>query len=167
MQPEVHCARITTDEGKFDICYSAHGVCRLEFPHGGRAANPGVLEPLPAGVRQWHAMATVALRQMVAGVPDPLLPPLDLSSGTSFQQSVWKGLLRIPWGQVRSYAEVAREIGSPRAARAVGMACGANPIPVFVPCHRVVAAGHKLGGFSGGLHWKTRLLASERVLLTV
>jgi O-6-methylguanine DNA methyltransferase len=86
---------------------------------------------------------------------------LDLTTGTAFQRSVWRALQRIPYGATKSYGEIAREIGSPGAARAVGMACGRNPIPILVPCHRVVAHGHKLGGFSAGLHWKKRLLALE------
>jgi methylated-DNA-[protein]-cysteine S-methyltransferase len=86
---------------------------------------------------------------------------LDLDSGTNFQQQVWQALLHIPTGQTRSYGEVAAAIRHPKAVRAVGAACGANPIPVLVPCHRVLAAGRRLGGFSAGLDWKTRLLARE------
>ena len=68
-------------------------------------------------------------------------------------------------GKTKSYGEVARAIGKPKAVRAVGGACGANPIPVLIPCHRVLAANRKLGGFSGGLNWKRKLLAQERVSL--
>jgi O-6-methylguanine DNA methyltransferase len=91
------------------------------------------------------------------------LPPLDVSSGTVFQQRVWSALRKIRCGQTRSYGDIARVIGKPKAVRAVGGACGANPIPVFVPCHRVLAANRKLGGFSGGLNWKRTLLAREGV----
>jgi O-6-methylguanine DNA methyltransferase len=91
------------------------------------------------------------------------LPPLDLSSGTDFQQSVWQALQQIRFGQTRSYGEIARAIGKPKALRAVGGACGANPIPVFVPCHRALAANRKIGGFSGGLDWKWTLLEREGV----
>jgi O-6-methylguanine DNA methyltransferase len=66
-------------------------------------------------------------------------------------------------GQTKGYAQIAKEIGSPKAARAVGGACGANPVPLIIPCHRVLAANVKLGGFSGGLDWKLRLLAAEGV----
>ena len=69
----------------------------------------------------------------------------------------------IPFGQTRSYGEIARAIGRPKGMRAVGGACGANPIPVLVPCHRVLAAKGKLGGFSGGLDWKRTLLEREGV----
>jgi O-6-methylguanine DNA methyltransferase len=91
------------------------------------------------------------------------LPPLDLSSGTAFQQRVWCALRRIASGETRSYTEIAIAIGHRKAARAVGGACGANPIPVLLPCHRVLAANHRLGGFSGGLDWKIRLLAREGI----
>ena len=87
--------------------------------------------------------------------------PLDLSAGTQFQQQVWQALRTIPRGETRSYAWVARQIGRPKAARAVGAACGANPVLLLVPCHRVVASDGTLGGFSCGLPLKRRLLALE------
>jgi AraC family transcriptional regulator of adaptative response/methylated-DNA-[protein]-cysteine methyltransferase len=86
--------------------------------------------------------------------------PLDLY-GTPFQLEVWKEMQRIPAGQTRSYAEVARNIGRPKAFRAVAQACGANPVPVIVPCHRVVASGGKLGGYTGGIERKIALLTAE------
>jgi O-6-methylguanine DNA methyltransferase len=75
---------------------------------------------------------------------------------------VWKILHEIPFGQVRTYGQVAAAAGSPRASRAVGQACGANPIVLFIPCHRVIASGG-VGGFGAGLEWKRRLLALEDV----
>ena len=88
--------------------------------------------------------------------------PLDLR-GTPFQIDVWKEMLRIPAGKTRSYGDVAKRIGRPTAFRAVAQACGANPVPVVVPCHRVVASGGKLGGFGLGLDRKISLLAAEGV----
>ena len=88
--------------------------------------------------------------------------PLDLH-GTPFQIAVWKEMLRIPAGSTRSYGEVARRIGRPKAFRAVAQACGANPVPIVVPCHRVVASGGALGGYTGGLDRKLALLANEGV----
>jgi methylated-DNA-[protein]-cysteine S-methyltransferase len=85
---------------------------------------------------------------------------LDLSSGTPFQISVWKELLKIPYGKVRTYGEIAEKIGNPRAARAVGNAVGANPIPIIIPCHRVVAT-NGLGGYSCGVEIKKKLLRLE------
>jgi len=157
---------ITTPEGVFLACYSASGLCRLTFPSRARQAsardNPGMSS---AQVRRWHALTKRALARALAGQPLSQLPPLDLSSGTDFQRLVWRALCRIGLGQTRSYAQVAQSIGRPGAVRAVGGACGANPIPVFVPCHRVLAAGQRLGGFSAGLEWKTLLLEREGGLL--
>jgi O-6-methylguanine DNA methyltransferase len=106
------------------------------------------------------------LNESLAGRAPRVLPPLDLSSGTEFQRRVWNALRRIASGRTHSYSEVAAEIGKPRATRAVGGACGANPIPVFIPCHRVLAANRALGGFSGGLGWKRKLLAREGIELS-
>ena len=96
-------------------------------------------------------------------MPSSSMPPLDLGAGSEFRQRVWAALQKIPVGQTKSYGEVAREIGSPKAVRAVGGACGANPIPLLIPCHRVLAANDELGGFSGGLNWKRRLLEREGI----
>lgn len=81
--------------------------------------------------------------------------------GTAFEKSVWNELSRIPYGETRSYAEIARAIGRPGAARAVGRANGANPIPIVVPCHRVIGANGSLTGFGGGLEVKSLLLEIE------
>ena len=89
--------------------------------------------------------------------------PIDLDGQTPFQKKVWQMLQTIPYGRVRSYGWVARKIGKPRAARAVGAACGANPVPLLVPCHRVVAGDDSMGGFSGGLPNKRRLLKLEGI----
>ena len=86
---------------------------------------------------------------------------LDLSQGTHFQREVWEKTRLIPYGETRSYAWVAEQIKNPRAVRAVGQALGKNPIPIIVPCHRVVASGGKLGGFGGGLEMKKQLLSLE------
>jgi AraC family transcriptional regulator of adaptative response/methylated-DNA-[protein]-cysteine methyltransferase len=88
--------------------------------------------------------------------------PLDIE-GTAFQRSVWAMLQKIPAGSVVSYVDVARQVGRPRAARAVGNACGANPIAFLIPCHRVVASDGRLGGFGLGVEIKTALLAREGV----
>jgi methylated-DNA-[protein]-cysteine S-methyltransferase len=81
--------------------------------------------------------------------------------GTGFQRRVWSALLTIPYGETRSYAQIARQIGSPAAIRAVGAANGRNPISIILPCHRVVGSTGKLTGFAGGLDIKARLLALE------
>ena len=83
------------------------------------------------------------------------------TEGTPFQQAVWKALLRIPYGETRTYGEIARALGTPHAFRAVGAANHANPIPIVIPCHRVVQSGGGLGGYGGGLALKRRLLNLE------
>jgi methylated-DNA-[protein]-cysteine S-methyltransferase len=85
--------------------------------------------------------------------------------GTPFQLAVWRELERIPYGEVISYGELARRIGKPKASRAVGAANGANPIPIVVPCHRVIGSNGTLTGFGGGLPIKEKLLALERARL--
>ena len=82
--------------------------------------------------------------------------------GTAFQQSVWRALCDIPYGQTRSYARLAEQIGRPKACRAVGMANHKNPIPILIPCHRVVGADGSLTGYAGGLAMKKALLDLER-----
>ncbi|MEZ6003389.1 MAG: methylated-DNA--[protein]-cysteine S-methyltransferase [Planctomycetota bacterium] len=89
--------------------------------------------------------------------------PLDLR-GTDFQRRVWRALQAIPQGQIRTYGDLARDLGQPTASRAIGGANGANPVPIVVPCHRVVAQ-RGLGGFSGPIEWKQSLLELEGVCL--
>ncbi|MCX6926407.1 MAG: methylated-DNA--[protein]-cysteine S-methyltransferase [Verrucomicrobia bacterium] len=151
---------IPTAEGEFSAYYSERGLCRLEFPSGTKPPK-GAANPVRASaqVRKWHAVTRQALKLMLAGRQPKSLPPLDLSGGTDFQQRVWQAMRSIAWGQTWSYGRVAQAIENPKAVRAVGSACGANPIPVLVPCHRVVAAN------SGGLDWKRRLLAIEGVTI--
>src|ERR1017187_7142685 len=113
-----------------------------------------------------HPIATEALRQLRAYFAGQLRRfelPLDLR-GTDFQLRVWRELERIPYGETRSYLEIAEAIGAPRAVRAVGAANGANPIPIVVPCHRVIGASGKLVGYGGGLPLKKRLLQLEGAL---
>lgn len=82
--------------------------------------------------------------------------------GTAFQQRVWQALLDIPYGEIRSYRQVAEAVGSPKACRAVGNANGKNPIAIFIPCHRVIGTSGKLVGFGGGLDMKEQLLGLEK-----
>lgn len=86
----------------------------------------------------------------------PLAP-----QGTEFQIKVWNALKEIPWGETRSYKEVAKSIGNEKASRAIGMANNKNPIPIFIPCHRVIGADGKLVGYAGGIHIKEKLLRVE------
>lgn len=90
-------------------------------------------------------------------------PQLELPGGTLFQQRVWKAIQSVPWGKTLSYAALAERIGSPRAVRAVANACGKNPLPLFIPCHRIIGSNGALGGFSAGIAWKKLLLELEDI----
>jgi methylated-DNA-[protein]-cysteine S-methyltransferase len=148
---------IQTKLGALRIQFSARGLARLEFCTGASTARSGQHPRLGLA----HDLET-QLQRYTAGKPVRWRVPLDLSSGTSFQQAVWRILTTIPRGETRSYGWVAKKIGRPRASRAVGAACGANPVPIIVPCHRVIAGDGSIGGFGGGLPLKRRLLALER-----
>ena len=155
---------IDTPAGGFIVRFSEHGLAQLNFPGSGRsvkvqASKPG---PVPSNAR-WLELTRKALLAILSGQRPAEFPPLDVSVGTEFQQRVWSVLREIHPGETRSYGEVAVAIRSPRATRAVGTACGANPIPLLIPCHRVLTSGGRLGGFSGGLEWKQRLLMIEGV----
>lgn len=149
--------------GSFLAYFTQQGLARLEFPAVSpkRTRVKSSKAPLPPTLRRWQATTAKALAQAMTGRKPAVLPPLDLAVGSRFQRAVWKALLAIPPGQTRSYAQVAALVGRPKAARAVGQACGANPIPVLIPCHRVVSSDGGLGGFSAGIEWKKRLLAVE------
>lgn len=90
--------------------------------------------------------------------------PLDIQSGTLFQRSVWRLVAKIPFGKTQTYGQLARALNNPGAARAVGAANGANPVPIVIPCHRVVQSDGKLGGYGGGLDAKDALLRLEGAL---
>ncbi len=153
---------VLTRVGIFVARFSGEGLAELDFP--GRAAPVServYRNDASPQISQWSAVTKAALDSALLGQPPDELPPLDVRAGTDFQKRVWAALGRIPLGKTKSYAEIAREIGSANATRAVGGACGANPGPILIPCHRVVASGGRLGGFSGGLNWKMLLLSIE------
>jgi AraC family transcriptional regulator of adaptative response/methylated-DNA-[protein]-cysteine methyltransferase len=109
------------------------------------------------GVSRW-------VRQIVrhlAGRRPQLDLPLDIQ-GTAFQRRVWEALRRIPYGETRSYTEVARQLGQPKARRAVARACATNPVSLVIPCHRVIRGDGGLGGYGGGIERKQALLAAEK-----
>jgi len=158
---------VPTAHGEFTAGYSLHGLAEMSFPK----TTPALRRPqsIPPEARQqisaWHRLTAKALKTALTGRAPLELPPLDIVTGTDFQRQVWRAMQKIPWGQTASYGDLARAIGRPKAVRAVGGACGANPIPVFIPCHRVLATGGGPGGFSSGMHWKRTLLAAEGVEL--
>lgn len=147
--------------GPVRIAWSERGLRQLRFDVDEQ------VESL-ADVRLYKRAPAVygkALRAYAKGKAVSLLDvPVD-SVGTEFQKRVWAALRLIPRGKVRTYGGVAADIGKPRGSRAVGMANGRNPVPVVIPCHRVVGAGHALGGYSGGIERKRTLLTLEGVVL--
>lgn len=117
-----------------------------------------------AAGQEEHPILSKAARQLseyFAGKRRSFTVPLDMR-GTQFQRNVWDALLAIPFGETRSYGELARRLGNAQAARAVGAATGRNPISIIVPCHRLIDSAGKLTGFAGGLEAKARLLELER-----
>jgi methylated-DNA-[protein]-cysteine S-methyltransferase len=144
--------------GPLLIAGDQEGVRTIRFPRDGRASKPerDWMEANSGAVAQTVAQ----LREYFAGRRTEFDLPLALR-GTPFQLAVWRELRRVPYGQTVSYGELAGRIGNPKASRAVGSANGANRIPIVIPCHRVIAAGGRLGGFGGGLPVKEALLALE------
>ncbi len=141
--------------GEVTLEWSERGVTRLELlPRAGQAP---ALDPVPPRV------ASVLTAYFAGEEVDPARELEVDVVGTPFQLAVWRALRRIPRGTVRTYASIALDVGSPRAMRAVGLANGANPVAIIVPCHRVVAHGLELGGFSAGLDRKIWLLEREGV----
>ncbi len=148
---------LNTCVGKLLICGTEKAITKISFPKGKNyepdkswKENPGFFKE---AVRQLELYFEGKLRRFSL--------PLILK-GTGFQLKVWNALAKIPYGQTMSYKDVAEKIGSPKAARAVGGAVGKNPIPIIIPCHRVIASDGKLGGFGGGLDVKKKLLDLER-----
>jgi len=153
--------RVDTAIGPVVLVSSARGV-RNVFLNATKP--PAAVDGVAAGDELREPAG--ALCELVKGTRRGFPFPLDWEQGTEFQRRVWKALLAIPWGLVVTYGEIARTLGLPTgASRAVGQANAANPLPVIIPCHRVVAAGGKLGGYSGGLDTKRFLLGREGVVL--
>lgn len=140
------------------IARTASGIAGAWFE--GQKDHPGELEAPVRADDPLLARAVAQLEAYFAGRANAFDLPLDLH-GTPFQRSVWQALLRIPAGGTRSYGEIAREIGAPRAVRAVGAAVGKNPVSVVVPCHRVIGVDGSLTGYAGGMDRKKALLALE------
>jgi AraC family transcriptional regulator, regulatory protein of adaptative response / methylated-DNA-[protein]-cysteine methyltransferase len=152
--------------GKLLVAGSRKGLCMVAIGKSDSELERRLKSSFPTAIVSRSDSRMAGMRRSVErriagkGLDDAL--PLDLH-GTPFQLEVWKEMLRIPPGETRSYGEVARNIGRPRAFRAVAQACGANPIPVVVPCHRVVAS-NGLGGYTGGIDRKIALLGAEGVV---
>ena len=146
------------------ICHSPLGPIELGV-RDGRLARVELLASngRPTGApAAWARPFVEALGRYLAGADAGLAwEAMDTSGCTPFQQRVLRELTAVPFGKLVTYGELAGRVGLPRGARAVGGAVGSNPFPIFIPCHRVVAAKGGLGGFSAGLGWKARLLTHE------
>jgi methylated-DNA-[protein]-cysteine S-methyltransferase len=142
--------RVDSPVGILTVVQSAKGVREIAYGQVDTEGFDEVVE-LPCA-RQ--------LAEYFAGTRTTFELPLD-PVGTEFQQGVWAQLLRIPYGEIRTYGEVALALGRPTASRAVGMATGRNPLSIVVPCHRVIGANGRLTGYAGGLERKSALLALE------
>ena len=145
-----------TDLGPIAITAAGGAVISMDFVPPETPLTTAPPEPLLTA-------AFAQLRQYLAGQRQAFDLPLA-PAGTAFQQHVWTLLTEIPFGATATYGEIAVRAGHAGAARAVGSACHRNPIPIFIPCHRVVAAGGQLGGFGLGLNLKRRLLDLERTM---
>jgi methylated-DNA-[protein]-cysteine S-methyltransferase len=155
----VNYAHLDTPIGTLLIAGDTAAVRCIMFPQLGRAAKPE-----PEWQESQHGPVGEAARQLreyFAGKRSEFDLPLA-PEGTAFQRSVWRQLQEIPYGETISYGELARRVGNPKASRAVGSANGANPLPIVIPCHRVIAGDGTLGGFGGGLPTKQTLLALEQ-----
>lgn len=164
----LHWSSVSSPRGSCVVMSTERGICWLGTPGAPldmglswvqrkftfeRAIQGVSVEPLRLAIDE--------LGRYFAGERMQFTCPLDLR-GTPFQLKVWNALTRIPYGETRSYAEIAREIGHPEAVRAVGAANGANPVAIVVPCHRVIGSSGSLTGYGGGLPTKAWLLALER-----
>ena len=164
----VYYSQLDSPWGSLFLAGTDKSICACRFMAGKDEAGPIadlIKENSEALLKEDSVPLTPAvehLHRYFSGEPEQLCYPLELQ-GSPFKIRVWSALRESPLGRIFTYGEIAARIGSPRAARAVGQACGSNQVVLFVPCHRVVAAQGKLGGFGGGLSLKKALLLHEGV----
>ena len=159
-------AVVETPIGALRLAVTQAGVARIGLPRSSGPGFAGWLRTAFADAERtpWLPLVDKLSQQLAeyfAGRRREFSLPLDLR-GTPFQRAVWREIGAIPYGETRTYGAIASAAGNPRAVRAAGTATGNNPVPILIPCHRVIAAQGRLGGFSGGLDAKRRLLALER-----
>jgi methylated-DNA-[protein]-cysteine S-methyltransferase len=155
------CTRLSSPVGQLLLTGSKTALTAVYFPtsrHGPRGLDGSASEVVEGARRQ--------LQEYFAGARTTFDVPLD-PVGSAFERRVWDALRAIPYGTTVGYGELARRLGDPRASRAVGAANGRNPIPIIVPCHRVIGARGELTGYGGGLDRKRWLLEHEGALLTL
>ena len=154
----MYCTFLKTSVGRLRLFADDHALYQIAFPTC--MENVPVASPAP----QRHPLlsaATVQLTEYFDGRRQAFDLPLS-PQGTSFQQAVWELMEQIPYGETRTYGELAARLGNPNKARAVGGAANKNPLPLVIPCHRVMGTGGKLTGFAGGLETKQFLLTLEQ-----
>ncbi len=164
-----HYTSFKTDSGWVGMLISPAGIARLTPACNSEKKAVESLEIKPEDTRasfERFDETVCRLRDYYRGKPVVFPDKLDLSSGTEFQQKVWNSCRAIPYGETRSYAWIAQQLGKPGASRAVGNALGRNPVTVIIPCHRVIASNGSIGGFTGGLPAKRRLLKLEGIKVT-
>ena len=145
---------LMTPIGDVGLAVDGIGLCAVRFGGAdGRTSRSGRDHRLTSVMDQLSAY--------FAGVRTEFEVKVSVRSGTVFEHAVWAAIARIPYGEMRSYGDIAASVGDRMAARAVGAACNRNPLPIIVPCHRVVGADGTLGGFGGGLDRKIWLLQHE------
>ena len=153
-----------SDLGPLLVAATDRGLCFIQLGDDPATLERRLDDEFPAASlsRDDDALGPIvdAVLQRIAGDPAPAAIPLDIT-GTAFQRRVWEALRDIPYGEVRTYGEIAEEIGSPRAVRAVGTACGANPVGLVIPCHRVVPKSGGVGNYGFGPERKRVLLGRE------
>lgn len=150
------------------IASTERGICRIDFDRG--QDEKTFLQTIPVSEARFQKENTAfrALKDKLdryfsgGKLEDE---PVDFVSGTAFQRLVWSCVQDIPYGGTMTYGQLAKRIGSPGSSRAVGAANGANPVPIIVPCHRVIASDGKLGGYAGGLAIKDKLLRLEGAII--
>jgi len=153
---------VMTPWGPWGIAASARGIVQIELRGSTDGAAPDQGSP---AARALLAKAQEQLRAYLAGERRPFDLPMEPAPATDFQRRVWAACAQVPYGATATYAELAQTVGSPKGARAVGQALGANPLPVLVPCHRILSSDGTLGGYGGGLAMKRGLLTLEGVTL--
>jgi len=162
---EISYALAASPLGRLLVAATARGVCMIAFGAADDALEAELRREFPeAGIRRDRTALGAVIEACVArmkGERKAAAIPLDVRA-TAFQWRVWRALSEIPMGETRTYGEIAAAIGQPRAARAVGHACGANPVALAIPCHRAVGADGKLTGYRWGTERKKALLSAER-----
>lgn len=163
----ISCWVFETALGWVGIADSAAGICRITLPQPtADLARAALGKPGTNRLTNNLAATCQRLRDYYTGNPVIFPEPIDTSRATPFQRGVWELTHRIPYGHTRSYDWLARQLGRPGAARAVGQALNRNPLPIIVPCHRVITSDGRPGGFRGGTSLKQRLLDMEATVIS-